>query len=190
MQPRLVETEVVRGHIVPGHLLFSRPRRQRGEARETLQYSSVQPVQYRLELSVVAAISSSQAGVVVESQTLVGNTRHHRGVVTANILLGDISLSNGVLHLIDKPLVLMTRGMAEVVRADSPRYRTFLSHLQSLPVGDLLQQTRTLLVPTNQAFEALGDGALSEESMRLHFLPELVLEEEIKRHNVSAVRIL
>ena len=186
----LVDDDVVRSHIVPGHCLFSRPRRQRGETRETRQYSSVQPVQYRLELSVVAAITSSQAGPRVESQTLVGNTRHHRGVVTANILLGDITLTNGVLHLIDKPLVLMTRRMVEVVTADSPRYRTFHSHLQSLPVGDLFQQTRTLLVPTHQAFQALEDGALSEEIIKLHFLPELILEEEIKRHNVSEVKIV
>ena len=179
----------MRGHIVPGHLLFSRPRRGRGEARTTSQYSS--GLEARLELSVVAALSWSQAGgAEVESRTLVGNTRHHRGAVRAGIVLPDIALHNGVLHLIDKPLVILARRMEDLVTADSPRYRTFHSHLQGQAgsVRALLQQTRTLLVPTNQAFQALEDPVVSEEMMRLHFLPELILEEEIKRHNVSAVR--
>ena len=182
-----MDEAVVRGHIVPGHLLFSRPRRQRGEARTTSQYSS--GLEARLELSVVAALSWSQAGgAEVESRTLVGNTRHHRGAVTAQVLLGDIALHNGVIHLIDRPLVIMARRMVEVVTANSPRYRTFHSHLEGGAVRNLLQQTRTLLVPTNQAFQALEDQVVSEEMMRLHFLPELILEEEIKQHNVSAVR--
>ena len=186
LQPVLVEAEVVRGHIVPGHLLFSRPRQRRGEAVVTSQHRTGDWLEDRLDLAVVAAITSSQAGPGVESQTLVGNTRHPRGRVRANILLADIALSNGVLHLIDKPLVLMTRRMTEVVRADSPRYRMF--YKLTLPVRDLLQQTRTLLVPTNQALQALEGEVVSEDSWRLHFLPELILEEEIKRHNVSAVR--
>ena len=181
-----MDEAVVRGHVVPGHAIFSRPRRQRGEVRTTSQYSS--GLEARLELSVVAALSSSQAGVRVESRTLVGNTRHHRGAVTAQVLLGDIALHNGVVHLIDRPLVIMARRMVEVVTADSPRYRTFHSHLEGGAVRNLLQQTRTLLVPTNQAFQALEDQVVSEEMMRLHFLPELILEEEIKQHNVSAVR--
>ena len=92
----MVDEEVVRGHLVPHHLLFSRPRRGRDQA--TAQYRS--GLEDRTELSVVAKMTSSQSGPGVESLTLVGNTNHHRGLVNANILLGDISVNNGVIHLI------------------------------------------------------------------------------------------
>ena len=186
VQEQLVDEEVVRGHLVPHHVLFSRPRRGRAGDQATAQYSS--SIQDRTELSVVAKIISSDSGARVESLTLVGNTRHHRGLVTANILLGDISVNNGVVHLIDKPLVIMTRTMLELL-SDFPssRYQTFHSHLKLLSATERLNETKTLLVPTNKAFDELEDQTMDEEMIDLHFLTDLILESDIRRYNFSKV---
>ena len=68
-------------------------------------------------------------------------------------------------------------------------YKTFFSHLEALPLRDLLHHTRTLLVQTNQALQALEEDTVTADMMKLHFLPELILEDEIKQHSVSAVKI-
>ena len=69
VQAALVDEDVVRGHIVPNHLLFSKPRRGRVEAQATSQYSS--GLEDRMSLSVVAKLISSEAGPRAESLTLV-----------------------------------------------------------------------------------------------------------------------
>ena len=183
VQPGLVDEEVVRGHLVPGHLLFSRPRRGRDQA--TAQYRS--GLEDRTELSVVAKMVSGQAGPAVESLTLVGDTKHQRGLVTANIILGDISVNNGVIHLIDKPLVILTSSMVELVTDSNPRYRTFLSYLQLVSAKDRLVETRTLLVPTERAFSEFESEEVSEEMINSHLLSDLVLQSDIESHNSSSV---
>ena len=46
-------------------------------------------------------------GPVVESKTITGTKKHKRGVVEANIVKANIPVQNGIVHLIDKPLVIM-----------------------------------------------------------------------------------
>ena len=55
----------------------------------------------------------------VESHTVVGSRQHKRGVVQANIVKGDIPVSNGVVHLIDRPLVIMAETLAEMVTPET-----------------------------------------------------------------------
>ena len=53
--------------------------------------------------------------VVVRSNTIVGDPIHKRGMVVAKIVKGNIPVQNGVVHLIDKPLMIVARSLYEYI---------------------------------------------------------------------------
>lgn len=53
--------------------------------------------------------ASYQAPVMVRSNTIQGDRIHPRGMVVARIIKGNIPVQNGVVHLIDKPLMIVAR---------------------------------------------------------------------------------
>ena len=134
---------------------------------------------------------------MVESQTLVGNKQHPRGVVEARIVKGDIPVQSGIVHLIDRPLVIVTNTLAQMVavgqRVSSRlyssvlhtaccqaghRFQIFAAHLQNYPeLGQRIEQTwqGTILIPTREAFERVRGRDLDETILGLHFLPETIL---------------
>ena len=57
---------------------------------------------------------------MVESQTVVGTKQHGRGTVEAEVLLSDIPVQNGVVHLISKPLVIMASTLWEHLDPSKP----------------------------------------------------------------------
>ena len=50
---------------------------------------------------------------MVESITTSGTKKHKRGSVRANIVKGNIPVQNGIVHLIDRPLVVMANSLHE-----------------------------------------------------------------------------
>ena len=147
----------------------------------------------KLSLSVVVKLLGEAEDSVVQSVVVVGSTRHQRGVVSARVVAegGDlVTGGGGVLHLIDTPLVVRPRPLAQLLAAD-PRYSSFHAQLAAWPESaQLLAAARnmTLLVPTNEAFRRLGNQSLDEATLRLHLLDTLVLEEDINWRNESNVR--
>ena len=122
-----VDQEVVRAHIVPDVLLFTRPQLRRAAAHPTLQFNSSR---HSIDLRVMAKLDMRNNGEsqsligrdcltvcplvpVVESITTVGTKKHKRGSVRANIVKGNIPVQNGIVHLIDRPLVVMANSLHE-----------------------------------------------------------------------------
>ena len=52
-------------------------------------------------------------GPVVQSKTITGTKQHKRGTVEANIVKANIPVQNGIVHLIDRPLVIMANTLYE-----------------------------------------------------------------------------
>jgi hypothetical protein len=53
--------------------------------------------------------------VVVRSNTIVGDRLHNKGMVVARIVRANIPVQNGVVHLIDKPLMVVARTLYEYI---------------------------------------------------------------------------
>ena len=53
--------------------------------------------------------------VMVRSNTIVGDRSHPRGMVVSRIVRGNIPVQNGVVHLIDKPLMIVARTLYEYI---------------------------------------------------------------------------
>ena len=64
--------------------------------------------------SVNDAISATD-GVVVRSNTISGDRAHARGMVVARVVKGNIPVQNGVVHLIDKPLMIVAKTIFEYI---------------------------------------------------------------------------
>ena len=47
----------------------------------------------------------------MESQTVVGTKQHGRGSVEARVVKANIPVVNGIVHLIDRPLVVMATAL-------------------------------------------------------------------------------
>ena len=52
---------------------------------------------------------------MVRSNTIVGDRAHPRGMVVSRIVRGNIPVQNGVVHLIDKPLMIVARTLYEYI---------------------------------------------------------------------------
>lgn len=144
-----------------------------------------------MSLSVMIKMLGEAEDSVVQSITMVGNTRHKRGVVSARIILGDIVTNMGVIHLIDTPLVLMTQTLSEIFSADSSSlmYSSFLNSINpnsSIMKQMINAQNVTVLVPTNAAIEN-ASADLSDEIIEHHFLNTLVLEADLQDSNETSV---
>lgn len=92
---RKLDDLVVRGHIVVGNALFTRATPE-GVVYKTACDGSYVQIRVRLV--------KKEGSMFVASDSYSVNHAHDTGVVLAKILVRDIPLQNGVLHIIDRPL--------------------------------------------------------------------------------------
>jgi len=200
MDKGLVDVEVVRSHIVPGNLLFTKPcGRQNGNIDH---FHTAQYKQSSMELKSQAAIFEAEDGSIkAQSQTMVGNRNHARGKVVASVVKGNIPVQNGVVHLIDRPLIILASTLWEALDPEKPgnkRFSKFANIVKKNPI--LLEQIQniqaddtddtkngaTLFVPTNAAFDELTKAGLDmelEENADLigfHFVDQIIDASDIR----------
>ena len=51
----------------------------------------------------------------MRSNTVIGDRTHARGMVVSRIVRANIPVENGVVHLIDKPLMIVARSLFEYI---------------------------------------------------------------------------
>jgi hypothetical protein len=62
----------------------------------------------------------------VQSNTLVGDFHHPRGVVVAQVVKANIPVRNGVVHLIDKPLIVIDIDIVNFLKVRQSKFDSFL----------------------------------------------------------------
>jgi uncharacterized surface protein with fasciclin (FAS1) repeats len=67
----------------------------------------------------------SQITVYVQSNTLVGDFHHPRGVVVAQVVKANIPVRNGVIHLIEKPLIVIDIDIVNFLKVITAYYYIF-----------------------------------------------------------------
>ncbi|GAB1606581.1 transforming growth factor-beta-induced protein ig-h3-like [Argonauta hians] len=108
------------------------------------------------------------------------------GESTANIVLGNLTVGNGVVHVVDKLLGYVFNTVMEQIRNDKTSSE-FVSLLSLVNVGIINKALKTdnqvtLFVPTNEAFSRV---AKQTETLRSN---PRCLEEIIKYHIVEDLR--
>ncbi|XP_076544328.1 fasciclin 1 Fas1 domain-containing isoform X4 [Osmia lignaria lignaria] len=98
LRPDKVDRVVIDGHVIPNHVLFTTPT-PANVPYETLAFGD--------NVKVTVSFLKVHDKVYVQSNTMVDNSGHPTGVVLAEIVKANIPVKNGVVHLIERPLMVV-----------------------------------------------------------------------------------
>jgi len=188
LEKQLVKKDVISGHVIPNKLVFTEPL-DRTE-QKTSTYSDG-----RSSIKVTAVIQTTRDGYEVTSTTVMGDRNHPREKVKANVVRANIPVANGVVHLIDKPLIIVASPLWDYLQEEKEkngRLSKFASYVQTFGAG--LQgviansESGTIFAPNNDAFDRLSQNELdsllgSDEGPRilgLHFIDQRIPAEDVR----------
>lgn len=166
---RDIDSLVIRGHMVPGHVLFLRT------AGSVVYASDAYDDKIKVDISIENRTSlNREQAWLAQSNTLQTDADHKKGIVMSKVIRPNIPVKNGVVHLIDKPLMIIDISLYDFLNFESNnRLKIFNELLSRVPdVRSEIQSSnpKTLLPPTDDAFTALG----TEELNRLRQNPDEV----------------
>uniref|UniRef100_A0A1A9WY58 FAS1 domain-containing protein n=1 Tax=Glossina brevipalpis TaxID=37001 RepID=A0A1A9WY58_9MUSC len=95
----LVDRKVIDGHVILNSVLFS-------AAQSTEDTHTTAAFEDNIKVTVNFYYDNDKK-LYVKSNTLVGDSKHSTGVVLAQVLKANIPVSNGVVHLIHRPLMIV-----------------------------------------------------------------------------------
>ncbi|XP_011865961.1 PREDICTED: fasciclin-1 isoform X1 [Vollenhovia emeryi] len=191
-RPNKIDQRVIDGHVLSGEVLFTAPTPDK-VPYPTLVFSD--------NLKVVVSFLKSQNKVYVQSDTLLGDANHQSGVVLAEIVKANIPVRNGVVHLIQRPLMVVDSTVKDFLESfkekeDGPVYKFYetIRDFGDDIMTSINQLTDvTLFAPSNDALEEPGvkqmlqDKNRMREILKLHYVKERLTLEKIKSKSVSQV---
>ncbi|KAK0426877.1 hypothetical protein QR680_009945 [Steinernema hermaphroditum] len=193
-----IDREVILAHVTgKDRVLFSYPWLYDGGLHyyPTVRFSAnLIEDNFKLKLSM-RNITDHRTGrwdLYAVSEVYERYGQFRRGAVWAKILVPNIPVQNGVVHIIDNVLGVVTNTIDQLVM-DNYRCTRLMRYINS--IGGILRSylqpmggTNTFFAPLNEAFERipehierrlLQDKTFLEEVLRLHIVPnkELVTDE-------------
>ncbi|XP_017877413.1 fasciclin-1 isoform X3 [Ceratina calcarata] len=189
-RPEKVDRVVIDGHVIPNHVLFTTP------TPDNVPYKTLT---FTDNFKVTISFQKENDKVYVKSETLVGDAMHHPlGVVMAEIIKPNIPVRNGVVHLIQRPLMVVDTTVKDflegIEKKDGPVYK-FYEMIRDY--GDEIMNTIshlrdvTLFAPSNAALEEPGvqkilqDKERVKEILNLHYVKERLPLDNIKNKSVN-----
>ncbi|XP_043464800.1 fasciclin-1 isoform X2 [Leptopilina heterotoma] len=196
-RPEKIDGRVIDGHVIPHHVLFTGPT-PNDKPYRTLANDD--------NLNVTISFYTEQDGkskrVYVKSNTIVGDKDHPTGVVLAEIIKANIPVKNGVVHLIQRPLIVVDTTIKEFLESfkekeDGPVYKFYNTIIRN---GDNFmnsmkgQPNITLFAPSNAAWDVpevkgvLTDSKRIEDILNLHLVREPLPLDLIKQKSGRLVQ--
>ncbi|KAF5275937.1 hypothetical protein FQA39_LY00733 [Lamprigera yunnana] len=102
LRSELIDNKTVDGHLIPKKVLFTAPTK-RDVAFETAANGD----NLKVYITFFQEPNDKTETVYVKSETRVGDAKHSPGVVISEIVKANIPVENGVIHLIQKPLMVV-----------------------------------------------------------------------------------
>ncbi|XP_033213263.1 fasciclin-1 isoform X3 [Belonocnema kinseyi] len=177
-RPEKIDGKVIDGHVIPNHVLFTRPT-PNDTPYETLASSD----NMKVTISFYTVGEGKNKTVYVKSNTLIGDETHPTGVVLAEIIKANIPVKNGVVHLIQRPLMIVDTTITEFLqeKEDGPLYKFYNAirrHGDSFMKSISSQRNITLFAPSNAAWEVPEVKRIMEDSQRVAEILKLHLVHE------------
>ncbi|CAH1730246.1 unnamed protein product [Chironomus riparius] len=211
-RPDLIDKKVIDGHVIPNHVIFtsSAPLDQPFETEA-----------FEDNLKVTATFFTQNDGksskTYVKSNTVVGDAKHTAGVVLAEVVLGNIPVKNGVVHLIHRPLMVVDTTVAKFLEMMERRHYHYSSkervnkEKEDGPLfkfyevimdvgGEFMQAINsmrdvTLFAPSNEAWNRpevrniLANKQKMREILNLHLVSERYSAEKIRSNNNQIIQV-
>ncbi|XP_042895485.1 fasciclin-1 isoform X1 [Parasteatoda tepidariorum] len=175
-----VDKWVIRGHVIPKHVLFTRLVTVDSYPSEAYDKD------IKVELSIInesKALGNSYV-LYAQSNTIISNYRHKKGVVMAKILKPNIPVENGVVHLIESPLMIVDISVWKFLENEKQgRLQEFLNIIEyAKKFKNLVDSSfeKTLFAPSNEAICQIPKDVLEVLKMN-----ETALLNLLKLHLVN-----
>lgn len=190
-----IDAMVIRGHVIPNQVLFTRT--MGGKAYKTDSYTQ----NLKVEISLVNGTSSSptERGFTlrIKSNTLQSDHRHKKGVVLSRVLQANIPVKNGVVHLIEAPLMIIDINIWSFIRQEQEgrlsEFSKLLHHAANFRYLIQGSAEKTLFAPNNEAIRRLSDDNLrdlqSNDSAITNLLNFHVVMGSVSSDDVKSERI-
>ncbi|XP_044764237.1 fasciclin-1-like [Coccinella septempunctata] len=94
---RITDRYIVEGHIIPNQVLFTRP------TIKNFYFETKSNGEY---IYILVSFVYKNKELYIRSNTILGDSNHHKGELWSKVLKGNIPVKNGVVHLIEKPLAI------------------------------------------------------------------------------------
>nr|XP_023012184.1 fasciclin-1 isoform X2 [Leptinotarsa decemlineata] len=180
----LIDEKIIDGHVIPKQVLFTTP------TKKDVGYQTLANSDNDLRVVIMFTQEQRERTVInyVKSHTLFGDGKHAQGVVIAEIVKPNIPVKNGVVHLIQKPLMVVDSTVKKLLEQykeqDGKILSNFFSAIKDAGPGgeDFLKTLErshdiTLFAPCNKALEGdlvlnsiLSDNKRFLEILKLHLV--------------------
>ncbi|XP_055351964.1 fasciclin-1-like [Paramacrobiotus metropolitanus] len=199
------DVAVLRGHIVPNELLFLSTmadcldEAQRTTGTRQTGFRTLNDESSPASFDSLIAYANNSAQPQVYSLTSRGSSAVPAGRVYARIVKANIPVGNGVVHIIDRVLLLVEQNARDMLSArDSMRnFREWLNLADAQFFNNLAEPSAdlTLFIPSNESIAALPvakvhqlrtDRAFLNRIVSMHIVPgRMWRAEEMLRENTT-----
>ncbi|KAK7601734.1 hypothetical protein V9T40_009175 [Parthenolecanium corni] len=195
----LIDEKIIDAHIIPGKALFLNPTPE-SKSFETTAFTEF----LKITVSFPVDHTPFSRKRFAKSVTYPSDQKYPAGVVLSEIVMGNIPVQNGVVHLIRQPLAVIDKNVMQYIddSANSP-LSTFKEKLRfaSQIFRDKLNSPQgvTLFVPSNAAWKdsnverAIGSNNtnLLENILNLHMVPnERLSVKQIRDRNLKEINTM
>ncbi|XP_053603497.1 fasciclin-1 isoform X2 [Plodia interpunctella] len=191
----LIDGKVIDGHVIPRHVLFTKATHDDKEY-ETLAFSD----NVKVIISFSTAMNGNEEITYVKSNTVAGDAKHSRGVVLADIVKANIPVKNGVVHLIQRPLMVVDTSVIDFLKEkdDGPLCKFYEVIMDLGANNPFLQELTmakdiTLFAPSNEAWKELSvqniirNHQKLRDILNLHLVRERLPMDAIIHNNMNQI---
>ncbi|XP_072940120.1 fasciclin-1 isoform X2 [Epargyreus clarus] len=191
----LIDGKVIDGHVIPQHVLFTQATDDADEF-ESMAFSD--------NVKVIISFSTTKNGkeeiTYVKSNTVAGDAKHSRGVVLADIVRANIPVKNGVVHLIQRPLMVVDTTVIDFLKEkeDGPLCKFYEVIMDLGSNNEFLNELTlakdiTLFAPANEAWNdhsvqnVISNHQKLLEILNLHLVRDRLPLDVIIQHNMDQI---
>lgn len=182
---RMVDGPVIESHVIPDQVLFTRTIGN--QSYHSATYSDNLKVSTRIHASWVPN-SDSKIQYAVESDTIKGDVQHPPGTVLTKIVYPNIAVKNGVIHLIQKPLMVTNSDVFSIIKENhEDRAHEFFNLMKIYaPFSNMVMsaEVATVFIPSNEAFRDIPEEKRNQMKTDMKFLENL-LKLHVVRKRIS-----
>ncbi|XP_055716289.1 fasciclin-1-like [Phlebotomus papatasi] len=192
-RPDMIDRKVIDGHIIPNRTVFTAAA-PLGEPLPTAAFED----NLKVLITFFSQADGKSVRTYVKSQTLIGDSVHAPGVVLSEIVRANIPVENGVVHLIQRPLVIVDTNVIQFLeeKEDGPLSK-FFEVIQDFG-SEFVQQIRrmkdvTLFAPSNEAWSdsnlnnIIRNRDRMREILNLHIVRDRLNTDKIKTNNLNQI---
>ncbi|XP_068630999.1 fasciclin-1 [Battus philenor] len=190
-----IDEKVIDGHVIPHHVLFTKATPESQEF-ESMAFSD----NVKVIISFSVAVNGQEEITYVKSNTVAGDAKHSRGVVLADIVRANIPVKNGVVHLIQRPLMVVDTSVIDFLKEkeDGPLCK-FYEVIMDLGENNqflnelTLAKDITLFAPSNEAWNEnsvqniIRNHQKLKEILNLHLVRERLPMDAIIHNNMNQI---